>query len=75
MNQGVKIIIILSRTWLKRRRDFVRSWASSHIRISRIILALKTRYSMFGFQDAANLDEGAKWPAAFALKELIAAEE
>ncbi len=35
----------------------------------------KTRYATFGFSDAANLDEGASWPVAFALKELTAAEE
>jgi uncharacterized protein YdhG (YjbR/CyaY superfamily) len=35
----------------------------------------KTRYATFGFSDAANLDEGAVWPVAFALKELTAAEE
>ena len=35
----------------------------------------KTRYSTFGFQDAANLDEGAMWPVAFALKELTVADE
>jgi hypothetical protein len=35
----------------------------------------KTRYSAFGFSDEANLDEGAMWPTAFALKELTAAEE
>jgi uncharacterized protein YdhG (YjbR/CyaY superfamily) len=35
----------------------------------------KTRYATFGFSDAANLDEGAMWPTAFALKELTAAEE
>jgi hypothetical protein len=35
----------------------------------------KTRYSTFGFQEAANLDEGAMWPTAFALKELTPAEE
>jgi uncharacterized protein YdhG (YjbR/CyaY superfamily) len=35
----------------------------------------KTRYSSFGFSDAANLDEGAMWPVAFALVELTAAEE
>ncbi|TLZ50638.1 MAG: DUF1801 domain-containing protein [Methanobacteriota archaeon] len=35
----------------------------------------KTRYSTLGFSDAANLDEGALWPVAFALKELTAAEE
>ena len=35
----------------------------------------KTRYATFGFSDAANLDEGAAWPVAFALKELTAAEE
>jgi uncharacterized protein YdhG (YjbR/CyaY superfamily) len=35
----------------------------------------KTRYAVFGFSDAANLDEGALWPVAFALKELTAGEE
>jgi uncharacterized protein YdhG (YjbR/CyaY superfamily) len=35
----------------------------------------RTRYATFGFSDAANLDEGALWPVAFALKELTAAEE
>jgi hypothetical protein len=35
----------------------------------------KTRYATFGFSDQANLDEGAMWPNAFALKELTAAEE
>ncbi len=34
-----------------------------------------TRYATFGFTDAANLDEGAMWPVAFALKELTATEE
>ncbi|MCS6964690.1 iron chaperone [Thermoflexus sp.] len=34
-----------------------------------------TRYATLGFTDAANLDEGAMWPVAFALKELTAAEE
>jgi uncharacterized protein YdhG (YjbR/CyaY superfamily) len=35
----------------------------------------KTRYATLGFSDAANLDEGALWPTAFALKELTAAAE
>src|SRR5262245_43621443 len=35
----------------------------------------KTRYATFGFSDSANLDEGAMWPTAFALKELTAADE
>ncbi len=34
-----------------------------------------TRYATFGFSDTANLDEGALWPVAFALKELPATEE
>jgi len=34
-----------------------------------------TRYSTFGFNDSANLDEGAMWPVAFALKELTPADE
>jgi uncharacterized protein YdhG (YjbR/CyaY superfamily) len=35
----------------------------------------KSRYATFGFNDAANLDEGAMWPTSFALKELTATEE
>jgi hypothetical protein len=35
----------------------------------------KTRYATLGFSDKANLNEGAMWPTAFALKELTAAEE
>jgi uncharacterized protein YdhG (YjbR/CyaY superfamily) len=35
----------------------------------------KARYSTLGFNDEANLDDGAMWPTAFALKELTAAEE
>jgi uncharacterized protein YdhG (YjbR/CyaY superfamily) len=34
-----------------------------------------SRYATLGFNDAANLDQGAMWPTAFALKELTAAEE
>ena len=32
----------------------------------------KTRYSTFGFQDAARLDEGDIWPTSFAVKKLTA---
>ena len=35
----------------------------------------KSRYATFGFNDLANLDEGAMWPTSFALTELTAAEE
>ena len=35
----------------------------------------KARYATFGFNDAANLDEGTMWPTSFALKELSAADE
>jgi uncharacterized protein YdhG (YjbR/CyaY superfamily) len=35
----------------------------------------KSRYATFGFNDAANLDDGGMWPTAFALKDLTAAEE
>jgi hypothetical protein len=34
-----------------------------------------TRYAELGFNDAANLDEGAMWPTRYALKELTATEE
>ena len=33
------------------------------------------RYATFGFNDDANLDEGALWATSFALKELTAAAE
>jgi uncharacterized protein YdhG (YjbR/CyaY superfamily) len=35
----------------------------------------KARYATFGFNDVANLDEGAMWPTSFALKELTAEGE
>ena len=35
----------------------------------------KTRYATLGFSDAANLDEGAMWPTAFALTKLTTADE
>ena len=35
----------------------------------------KERYAMFGFNDAAKLDQGSMWPVAFALKKLTAADE
>lgn len=33
------------------------------------------RYATFGFNDTANLDDGAMWPTSFALKEMTPAEE
>ena len=35
----------------------------------------KERYTTFGFNDAARLDEGHLWPVAFAVTKLTAAEE
>jgi uncharacterized protein YdhG (YjbR/CyaY superfamily) len=35
----------------------------------------KARYATLGFNDKANLDDGAMWPVAFALKKLTAAGE
>ena len=32
----------------------------------------KARYATFGFNDPANLDEGALWPTSYAIKELTA---
>ena len=34
-----------------------------------------SRYATFGFNDDAKLDDGAMWPASFALKELTPAAE
>ena len=35
----------------------------------------KSRYATFGFEEAANIDEGAMWPTSFALLKLTAADE
>lgn len=35
----------------------------------------ESRYATFGFNDDANLDEGAMWPTSFALKKMTATEE
>jgi uncharacterized protein YdhG (YjbR/CyaY superfamily) len=35
----------------------------------------KERYSMLGFNEAANLDQGSMWPIAYALPELKKADE
>jgi uncharacterized protein YdhG (YjbR/CyaY superfamily) len=35
----------------------------------------KTRYATFGFQEAANLDEGGMWPTSWALTTLTAKDE
>jgi uncharacterized protein YdhG (YjbR/CyaY superfamily) len=35
----------------------------------------KARYATFGFNDPANLDEGAMWPTSWALTKLTAADE
>jgi hypothetical protein len=34
-----------------------------------------SRYATLGFEEAANLDDGAMWPTSYALKELTAADE
>lgn len=38
-------------------------------------MKFKARYATLGFNDHANLDDGAMWPTAFALMELTAADE
>ena len=35
----------------------------------------KVRYSTFGFNDPANLDEGSMWPTSYALTKLTKADE
>jgi uncharacterized protein YdhG (YjbR/CyaY superfamily) len=35
----------------------------------------KSRYATFGFEEEANIDEGAMWPTSFALTKLTAAGE
>ena len=34
-----------------------------------------SRYATFGFEEAANLDDGAMWPTSYAITELTAADE
>ena len=38
-------------------------------------LVRAARYATLGFNDSANLDDGALWPTSFALKALTAVEE
>jgi len=35
----------------------------------------KSRYATFGFEEQANLDDGAMWPTSYALTELTPADE
>jgi uncharacterized protein YdhG (YjbR/CyaY superfamily) len=35
----------------------------------------QSRYATFGFEEAANLDEGSMWPTSYALTKLTAADE
>ncbi len=35
----------------------------------------ESRYATFGFEEAANLDDGAMWPTSYALTELTAKDE
>ena len=35
----------------------------------------KSRYATFGFEDSANLDQGAMWPTSYALTKLTPADE
>jgi uncharacterized protein YdhG (YjbR/CyaY superfamily) len=35
----------------------------------------KSRYATFGFEETANLDDGAMWPTSFALTKLTPADE
>jgi hypothetical protein len=35
----------------------------------------KSRYATWGFEEAANLDDGSMWPTSYALTELTAADE
>jgi uncharacterized protein YdhG (YjbR/CyaY superfamily) len=35
----------------------------------------KSRYATFGFEEAANLDEGTMWPTSFAVTKIGGAEE
>ncbi len=35
----------------------------------------QTRHATFGFEEAANLDEGSMWPTSYALTKLTAADE
>jgi hypothetical protein len=41
----------------------------------KIAQKFNSRYATFGFNDTANLDDGAMWPTSFALTELTAAQE
>jgi hypothetical protein len=58
---------------LKPNYTFLRGYAKNPFFQS--AQKFNTRSATVGFMHEANLDEGAMWPTAFALKELTAAEE
>jgi uncharacterized protein YdhG (YjbR/CyaY superfamily) len=63
---------LTSRTWYgmpayARDGDVVCYFQSAH--------KFKARYATLGFSDKAKLDDGAMWPAAYALRELTADDE
>ncbi len=74
-DNGSEFTAHVIRGWLKRlgvKTLYIEPgsrWENGYIE------SFNTRYATFGFSDAANLDDGALWPTAFALKELNAAEE
>jgi uncharacterized protein YdhG (YjbR/CyaY superfamily) len=54
------------------------AWANSEGKVICFFTAaakFKERYASFGFNAAANLDEGTMWPTAWALTKLSAADE
>ena len=53
----------------------VREGTAASSASSRARTSSRRRYATFGFDDAANLDDGAMWPTSFALTKLAAADE
>ena len=54
--------------------SFGDTFQSEDVRVSKII-KFKERYSTFGFQDNANLDDGSMWATSWALPKLAKADE
>ncbi|MEO8093466.1 MAG: DUF1801 domain-containing protein [Pseudolysinimonas sp.] len=51
------------------------AWEGTNVCFFQDAGKFKARYSTFGFNDAAKLDDGSMWPVAYALTSLTVADE
>src|SRR5215216_3663237 len=63
------------RAAMKARAQELKAEARASVCFFKSAGKFKSRYATLGFEDAANLDDGAMWPTSFALKDLTTKDE